>query len=201
MSAQRKETKRSSWKYPLLLIVLVVLALLINNQTQTVQFAIFAGSTPTGTYPNSGVEDIGPLIDFSLEDLSGQSVQLCDHRGKVVLVNFWATWCSPCREEMPLLQDYYFAHKDQGFVLIGINVSDRPDEVADYVEEAGYTFPIWLDPPGNILIDLKVNGLPASLLIDREGHLRRKWIGPLTEEVLEAEITPLLVPSTSFFLQ
>jgi cytochrome c biogenesis protein CcmG/thiol:disulfide interchange protein DsbE len=195
MSAQKMGTKRSWWKYALALIVLVLIALAINSQTHVVQFGVLGGSSPTATDATAEEEDLGPPIDFSIQDLSGQPVRLSDHLGKVVLVNFWATWCSPCREEMPFLQDYYADHMDQGFVLIGINVSERPEEVARYVEEAGYIFPIWLDPPGNILIDLRVNGLPASLLIDREGHLRRKWIGPLTEDLLEVEITPLLLSS------
>jgi thiol-disulfide isomerase/thioredoxin len=195
MSVQKMETKRSWRKPALVLIVLVVLAFVINSQIQVVQFGDIGVPSPTTTDTDSEEEDLGPLIDFTVQDISSQPVRLSDHLGKVVLVNFWATWCSPCREEMPLLQDYFVDHRDQGFVLIGLNVSERPEKVAEYVEEGGYIFPVWLDPPGNILIDLKVNGLPASLLIDREGHLRGKWIGPLTKDLLETEITPLLVSS------
>jgi thiol-disulfide isomerase/thioredoxin len=150
---------------------------------------VACGQAPTPT------EEPGPVIDFTVKDLSGQSVSLSDLRGKVVLVNFWATWCPPCKEEMPLLQEYYLAHREDNFVLVGVNVSGRPEEVAAYVEEAGYVFPIWLDPPGNVLIDMGAQGLPISLLVDSGGHLRKRWIGPLTREVLEAEITPLLLTS------
>jgi hypothetical protein len=98
---------------------------------------------------------------------------------------------------MPVLQEYYLAHREQGFVLVGVNVSGRPDEVAAFVEEAGYVFPIWLDPPGDVLIDLGVRGLPASLLVDEEGHVRDLWVGPLTRELLDAEVTPRLPQPTS----
>ena len=96
-----------------------------------------------------------------------------------------------------MLQEYYLAHREQGFILVGVNVGGRPDEVATFVEEAGYTFPIWLDPPGNVLIDLGVHGLPISLLVDEEGHMRKLWIGPLTRELLDTEVTPNLSQPTS----
>jgi thiol-disulfide isomerase/thioredoxin len=142
--------------------------------------------TPTETEPS------GPVIEFCVKDLEGAEVCLSEYRGRLVLVNFWATWCSPCREEMPILQAYYLDHKDQGFVVVGVNVSDRPQSAAEFVQEAGYSFPIWLDPPGNVLIDLRMQGLPASLLIDPQGHLLNRWIGPVTRDVLEAEIGPCL---------
>jgi cytochrome c biogenesis protein CcmG/thiol:disulfide interchange protein DsbE len=172
-----------------IIALLLVGQVLASRQVQEERSAV---TPPTGT----PTEEPGPIIDFTVQDLSGQSVRLSDYRGKVVLVNFWATWCSPCKEEMPILEEYYLEHRDQGFTLVGVNVSDRPDDVAAFVEEADYTFPIWLDPPGNVLIDLRVNGLPASLLVDTEGRLRQKWVGPLTPETLGNEISPLLPPPT-----
>lgn len=133
-----------------------------------------------------------PEIDFTVKDLSGQSVSLSTLRGKVVLVNFWATWCSPCKEEMPLLQAYYDAHKEDDFVLVGVNVSDDVEDAQAFIDQSGYTFPVWSDPPGNVLIDLNMNGLPASLVVDEQGKLVKRWIGPLAQEDLEDVITPLL---------
>lgn len=133
-----------------------------------------------------------PTVDFVVEDVNEREVHLSDYRGSVVLVNFWATWCSPCKEEMPILDAYYQAYKDAGVVLLGVNVSDRPDEAAAFFEEAGYSFPLAFDPPGNVLIDLGARGLPVSLLVDEDGHLLEKWVGPLTREMLEEAVTPLL---------
>ena len=121
----------------------------------------------------------GPILEFVVLDLEEQEVHLSDLRGNVVLVNFWASWCSPCRDEMPILEAYYLDHKDEAFVLVGVNVSDRPERVRELVAENDYQFPIWLDPPGNVLIDLRMQGLPASLLIDAEGRLIERWIGPV----------------------
>jgi thiol-disulfide isomerase/thioredoxin len=175
------------------LILLALLAIVIGWWFLSNQASSFVHRTSTST--EEATEDFGPPIEFSIQDLEGEPVQLSDYRGKVVLVNFWATWCAPCRDEMPILQDYYLDHRDDGFVLVAVNVSNRPEEVVAYIEEAGYIFPIWLDPPGNILIDLRVNGLPASLLVDAQGHLRKKWIGPLSPQLLDSEVSPLLAPS------
>lgn len=131
-------------------------------------------------------------LDFSVKDLSGSSVKLSSLRGKTVLVNFWATWCSPCKEEMPLLQSYYDAHKKDNFVLVGINVSDDVEDAQAFIDQYGYTFPIWSDPSGNVLIDLNMNGLPASLVVNSDGVVVKRWIGPLSQEDLDSMITPLL---------
>lgn len=133
-----------------------------------------------------------PPIDLSLKDLQGAPVNLSDLRGKVVLVNFWASWCSPCRDEMPLLDAFYLAHRSDNFTLIAINVSESAKDAAKYIEEHGYNFIVWSDPPGNAMIELGINGLPASLLLDEAGRIQKVWLGPLTEAILEAVVLPLL---------
>lgn len=131
-------------------------------------------------------------LDFTVKDLHGSPVSLSSLRGKTVLVNFWATWCTPCKEEMPLLQSYYDAHKKDNFALLGVNVSDDVEDAEAFIQEFGYTFPVWSDPAGNVLIDLNMNGLPTSLVVDAEGNVIKRWIGPLTQEDLDDVITPLL---------
>jgi DsbE subfamily thiol:disulfide oxidoreductase len=133
-----------------------------------------------------------PPIDLTLKNLEGHTVQLSDLRGQVVLVNYWASWCSPCRDEMPILDDFYKAHQSKGFTLIAVNVSESAEDAADYVREHGYSFPVWSDPPGDTMIELGINGLPASLLLDEGGRIERVWMGPLTEEMLEEAVLPLL---------
>ena len=119
-------------------------------------------------------------------------VQLRSLRGQVVLVNFWATWCSPCKEEMPILEAFYQTHRQEGFTLVAVNVSDDAEDAAAYITENGYTFTVWSDPPGKTLINLGLYGLPASILVDAEGGLRHLWVGPLTQEMLEEIVLPLL---------
>jgi thiol-disulfide isomerase/thioredoxin len=149
--------------------------------------------------PGAPSESPGPAqaspplaVDFTVKDMAGEPVSLSDFRGQVVLVNFWATWCSPCKEEMPVLDAYYRQYQPQGFLLLGINVSDRPEEATAFVKQQGYSYPILFDPPGNVLIDLGIQGLPASLLVDREGGLVTRWLGPLTAEMLDLEVMPHL---------
>jgi thiol-disulfide isomerase/thioredoxin len=150
--------------------------------------ACVAGSSQT----EDQLETPKPPIDLSLKDVSGQNVQLSDLRGQIVLVNYWASWCSPCRDEMPVLDAFYQAHKTEGFILISINVSESAEDAAAYVEEKGYQFPVWSDPPGNTMIELGINGLPASILLDQEGRILKVWFGPLTEAMLEETVLPLL---------
>ena len=141
-------------------------------------------STPTST-PK-------PPIDLSLKDLQGNSVQLSSLRGEVVLVNYWASWCSPCREEMPILDEFYKEHQSEGFMLIAVNVSESAEDAAEYVAEHGYSFTVWSDPPGDTMIELGINGLPASLLLDETGRIQKVWLGSVTEEILETSVFPLL---------
>lgn len=132
------------------------------------------------------------VLDFTLKDLSGADVSLADLRGQVVLVNFWATWCTPCQEEMPILEAYYQAHQEDGFVVVAVNVGEDAEVAAAYVQERGYTFPVWSDPPGKQVMSLGIRGLPASLFLDRAGRLRQFWSGPVDQEVLDRLVLPLL---------
>lgn len=134
------------------------------------------------------------VIDFTVKDLDGNEVSLSDLRGQVVLVNFWATWCSPCKEEMPVLEAYYQANKDEEFVIVAVNVSEDAATAQSFIEEHGYTFPVWSDPPGKQLMKLGIRGLPASLFLDRDGALRQFWSGPLDAATLDEIAGPLINP-------
>lgn len=127
-----------------------------------------------------------------LSDLTGKTVSLADYAGNIILVNNWATWCPPCREEMPVLQAYYQDHWQEGFVLIGIEAGDPAEEVQAFVQQFGLTFPIWLDPEIEALRAFRNNALPNSYLIDRQGKVILGWTGALNRETLEKYITPLL---------
>jgi len=115
---------------------------------------------------------------FSLPDRSGKEVSLGRLRGKVLLVNFWATWCQPCREELPALQAIWRRYRHLGLVVLGVS-ADKGDQgiVSDYADRIGIDFPILLDPSGDVRNQYEVIGLPMSYLIGRDGRFSGRVIG------------------------
>jgi peroxiredoxin len=141
-----------------------------------------SGSTP----PQSAA--LAP--EFKLMSLDGTPMSLADLRGKVVLLNFWATWCAPCVSEMPELNALYRQYGDEkDFVVVGVNLREQPAEVASFARKRNIAFPLLLDRDGHVTgRDYRVRTLPASVIIDREGHIRDSWSGPLLREALLARL-------------
>jgi len=133
-----------------------------------------------------------PAPPLALVDVNGQSVALADYAGQVVLLNNWATWCPPCRAEMPELQAYHTAYQEQGFTVIAVEAGDPASQVQQFVEEYGLTFPVWVDTGQQALTVFRKLALPNSFVIDREGQVRLAWSGAITLDVLEKYVTPLL---------
>lgn len=133
-----------------------------------------------------------PAPDIRLTDLQGRSVAFTDYAGQVILYNAWATWCAPCKEEMPILDAYYQAHQRDGFVVIAIEDGQPVAEVAAYVKALDLTFPVWPDLKWVATETFRINGLPTSYVIDRSGIVRQLWHGAMTRDALEQYITPLL---------
>lgn len=127
--------------------------------------------------------------DFELVTMDGQSARLSDLRGKVVLLNFWATWCPPCKAEMPDLEALYREHgAAQGFVVVGVNYEEDAAPVQAFVRERRLSFPVWLDRRGTAAAKLGVRGLPVSFIIDREGYIRDAWNGQIAREAMLARL-------------
>lgn len=115
---------------------------------------------------------------FELRDLEGKRVSLNDFKGRVILLNFWATWCVPCRAEMPSLENLYRSFKGRGLVVIGVSVDNSTKAVKSFVREKGITFPILLDENKEVSFDdYGVIGLPVTFLIDRKGNIVEKFFG------------------------
>jgi peroxiredoxin len=160
-----------------------LIPLLVNAQQKALDAAapIFPPATTNFETPQ-----------LALTDLQGNPVSLGDYRGQVILVNNWATWCPPCKIEMPELQSYYIAHKTEGFVVLAIESGEPADQVASFVKEYGITFPVWLDPQGKALEVFQNWDLPSSYVIDRKGIVRFTWTGAINQPTLEQYVTPLL---------
>ena len=136
-----------------------------------------------------------PAPNFALKSTSGATVKLSDLRGQAVLVNLWATWCPPCREEMQSIEKVYNEYKDQGFVVLAVNMTyqDNPQKIAPFVSERGLTFPILLDETGDMANDYQLRSLPSSYFIGREGVINEVVIGgPMAEALLRTRVEAIL---------
>jgi len=165
-----------------LIAIGVMLFFLLNNNTASAQ----------------DFSTVPVIVNFTapklpLETLDGDPVSLDDYRGSVVLVNLWATWCPPCREEMPTLETFYEKYKSNGFVLIGVNQEETQEVVAPFVKEFGLTFPIWLDLDYLAQREFNTMNLPSSYVIDRTGKVRLMWIGGISKKNLEKFVPDVIM--------
>ncbi len=145
----------------------------------------FAFGSPTGT------SERGAPKDFALPSLDGRTWSLDAHRGQVVLVNFWATWCPPCRMETPSLVALKTEYKSRPFEIVGINMDDDQGKVAPFVKEYGINYPVLL-PSGPLTFAGDVSALPTTILLDRQGRVARQYVGMISERAVRADIEQLL---------
>jgi thiol-disulfide isomerase/thioredoxin len=116
-------------------------------------------------------------VDFSLKDLSGRETDLRTFRGKVVFLNFWATWCGPCRAEVPSMEQLYAELAEEGFAIVAVNSQEPPEQVSAFVEEWGMSFPVLLDLTGRVGAAYGVRAIPTTYIIDPQGAIRGRMVG------------------------
>ncbi len=164
--------------------IIVVLAVGVYLFPSLKNRLAFAGGKPA-------VNERAP--EFSLADLSGKTIHLSDFRGKVVLVNFWASWCPPCKMEIPGFQKIYETYKDRGFTVIGIATDDVS---RSFLKEMGMTYPVAL-ADGKVIRDYgNISGIPASFLVGRDGRIIKKVMGMYLEGSLEDDVEHALKSRT-----
>jgi peroxiredoxin len=182
-----------------------------NNNSARVMFVMGAGliligiaatlllpgsKSPSSLQANSlspiPIEVNFPAPTIALQNVSGKNESLVDYRDKIVLVNNWATWCPPCKAEIPTLISFYEAHKTNGFVIIGIEAGEPQNDVSQFVQQHNMTYPVWFDLHGAAMRAFKNESLPSSYVIDRKGNVRLAWVGEITTQMLEKFVTPLL---------
>ena len=130
--------------------------------------------------------------DFTLLDLDGETIHLSDYQGKYVLLNAWATWCPPCRAEMPDLNEFHQAHQDKGFEILAINAGETREMAAQFSDSLGLGFKVVLDSNGKVLNGLGITGFPTSILIDPQGKVAMIHIGMIFPEDLNNKVLPFL---------
>ncbi|MCJ7691638.1 MAG: TlpA family protein disulfide reductase, partial [Clostridiaceae bacterium] len=139
----------------------------------------------------STAPDKTPALDFKLKDLNGKEVSLSDFKGKKVFLNFWASWCPPCKAEMPDIEEVYNETKDSDLVIIAINVGESRDTAKSFIEENNFNFKVLLDSDENISNQYKLLGYPTSYFIDTEGNIVSMKSGYMTLEEMKAHINEL----------
>ncbi|MFC4025702.1 peroxiredoxin family protein [Oceanobacillus longus] len=157
----------------------------------TILTCIFLWSTGTILADSNGTEIGDQAPDFELMTMTGEKVTLSDYKGKRIMLNFWATWCPPCREEMPDMQKFY---KDKDAVVLAINLTDmerNKDQVTQFADELGLTFPILMDEEGEVSTLYRISPIPTTYMIDSKGVIRYKAYGALDYERMIAEYEKL----------
>jgi len=181
-------TKTQNWGYPLGSIMILALsaAWIWMSRAEV-------GSTTGGLIPSPQVGFLAP--DFTLQNQAGESVSLSDFRGQPVLLNLWASWCLPCRSEMPAMQKVYDAYKDQGFVILAVNITsqDSQSSAIAFAQELNLNFPILFDINGEVAHSYQMRAFPSSYFIGRDGIIQEVVIGgPMAEALLQIRAEQLL---------
>ncbi|HLQ59104.1 MAG TPA: TlpA disulfide reductase family protein [Gemmatimonadales bacterium] len=158
----------------------------------SIALAAFLTAAGLGAAQNAGPG--AAAIDFRLKALAGGTVSLTEYRGRPLLLNFWATWCKPCRAEMTDIIAAYNAHKDQDLQVLAINLTDqeRMKDVRAFVNELQMPFPVLLDEKGKVRKSYALRGVPTSVFIDSSGVVRFVNPGPITRELIERGLAAIL---------
>ena len=133
-----------------------------------------------------------PAASFSVPLFDGGRFALEEHRGQVVVINFWASWCVPCREEAPLMEAAWRAYRDRGVVIVGVNVQDTEPAARRFIDEFGLTFPNGPDAGGRLAIDYGVYGIPELFIVSRDGRITYKHVGAVGEPTLVRRVEAAL---------
>ena len=186
----------------LIVLLLVIIALTSDTSSGAPASTAVISRDTAGESASDGVSDGGSEVvqaasapmpgDFTLPALGGGNLVLADHRGDYVLVNFWASWCPPCKAEMPDLHAYYLAHKAQNFTLFAINVGEDAATVESFIAAQGFTFPVGIDVQSMVFGQYGLESLPTSILIAPDGSIVGAWSGMIIEETLDRTVTPML---------
>jgi len=168
--------------FGMMILTLVLFVSCTAKSQKTSDVGLAAETSLTRLFEDAGLHLLREPVnirDFTLSTPEGINITLSALQGKVVFLNFWATWCSPCRVEMPSMETLYQRFKDQGLEILAVNIIERPDEVLDFMQLFKLSFPVPLDRDGAVGASYGVQGIPTSFLINREGKIVMRHVGTL----------------------
>ena len=142
------------------------------NTNRSLQVAAMAAAMLAFAWPAAGTDGAAPAPAFSLPSREGKQVSLADLKGQVVMINFWASWCGPCRKEFPALDQIYAKYKPMGFTLVAINVESEKSDAEKFLSATPASFPILFDPDNAVSGKYGVSAMPTTILVDRQGRVR-----------------------------
>lgn len=182
-----------NWLFAAVLIMgaLFIVATRVRPQQTTAALA----PTSDGALAPAPLPD-HPAPDFTLSNFDGTKIALSDLKGQVLLINVWATWCPPCRVEMPAIQAAYEQYHDQGFTVAAVNLQEEPSAVAMFMREHQLTFPALLDPDGHVSRVYQAVSLPSSFFVDRRGVIRAVYHGQMPRSIIAGTVEQLLREGT-----
>ena len=182
----KEKRVRKSWK----LVSSAALVVLALGFFSLLVYGLANRSPVTG---RSGETRVGkPAPDFSMLLLDGTEFRLSDHPGSPVVINFWASWCPPCRQESPGLERTWRRYREQGIKFVGVDIQDAEDDARAYVQEFGLSFPNGRDVDGRITVDYGVIGLPVTFFISSGGIVEGRSVGAVPEKTLESWVLDLI---------
>lgn len=176
-------------------LTILLLGILIAGFTTFLAIGVLGTSTATG---RSGKELVGKKTPFFVAPkVGGQLISLEDYKERPLILNFWASWCPPCRDETPGMERVWRKYKDEGVIILGINVQDGEKEAERYISEFGVTFSNALDLDGSITVDYGITGLPVTFFINKKGFVIGRWVGSISEDKLDNRVSSLIFSEDS----
>jgi peroxiredoxin len=184
-------------------VIAGALAVLLGFAAIPAGVSLFARPDAEGTAPRPGGvvasfcdgKQKPAKLNFTVKDMHGRDVKLSDYKGKVILLNFWATWCGPCKVEIPGFVELYNGYKDKGFVVLGVSTDDSPDQLRTFAKQMNISYPVLVGSDRTDITDDAYGpmwGIPVSFLIGKDGTICHRYMGLATKEQLERELNVLL---------
>ena len=166
----------------------------MNKHFISIRIIVLLLSSMLITSTATAKDIIGPAPDFTLKSLGGENLKLSEFRGDVILINFWASWCGPCRQEMPLLDALYQRYNPIGFTILGINVENDSEQAMKLLKEMPVSFPILFDTQNTVSKLYNLVGMPSTMIVDRDGNIRYQHFAylPGYEKKYEEQIKELI---------